>query len=211
MNSKGISTKTWKAFVICCLVAIVLVILAVALLVSGIQFVETCNGKRVAQLTTWGKFTSEIVIPFLAALATFGFIVIALRQLQLQTKHSQKQIAEEQFKKAIEHLGHDQQTVILGGVHSLHSLAVINEGYRKQTLDILCSFIRTETTKPGYKELICAKNRRSDQEVAKLLGDKNNRIVSHLVIQTIINLLFRQSKDRGIYFFPRRKIRCRLF
>lgn len=137
-------------------------------------------------------------------------------QIWTQNDHSRKQLAAEQFKNAIGHLGSTETTVIMGGIHALHDLATIDKSYRRQTLDILCSFIREETTKPDYMKLLYHKNRlkycRYDpkytpdidtQKIAEMLADKNKRIVSTIVIQTIINLLFRQQKDRRVYFFPK--------
>ena len=108
-----------------------------------------------------------------------------------------------------------------------HSLAKIDPSYRKQVLDILCSFVRTETTKPDYKKLIrvtnlrnWAERRRDDPkkqddiawyngEIQGLLNNKDSRIVSTLVIQTIIDLLFRKPEDRpqkGCLLYAKKRI-----
>ncbi len=193
-----------------------------------IQFVEKYENK--SQLTEWGKFASKITIPFLVGIGTILVIGLALMQLANQKDIANKTLRHTQFKEAIEHLGHKEQSVILGGIHALHNLATIDPSYQKQVLNILCSFIRIETTKPGYKELIRVTNLRNraerlrdvvkiaqyNEEIKVLLSNKDNRIVSTQVIQTIINLLFRKPEDhlrnnrplnnrkKTTYFFPRR-------
>ena len=169
----------------------------------------------------WNRIVLESPITILGSLISAVALVIALVltiQLFLQAENTRKQIAAEQFKNAVAHLGSHESTVILGGIHTLHHLATIDESYRRKTLDILCCFIREETIKPNYKKLIRLKNRlkycrdcqgyseeaqQADaQQIEKMLNNKDNRTVSTIVIQTIINLLFRKKEDRKIYFFP---------
>jgi len=166
-------------------------------------------------------FISKIVVPILGFVVTLYILRPTLKsfktqtdqlamqskQLEDQAENARKQMAAEQFKNAIEHLGSFEQSKILGGIHALHNLATIDKSYRKQTLDILCSFVREETTRPGYKELIRAKNlakhHRDETHVKKVFEKYGHRIVSTIVIQTIINLLFRQKNDREVYLsFP---------
>ena len=73
-------------------------------------------------------------------------------QLHDQTENTKKQIAAEQFKNAIEHLGSQEQPVVLGGVHALHNLAMnFPEQYSQPVFEVLCSFIREATADPDYK------------------------------------------------------------
>jgi len=108
-----------------------------------------------------------------------GF-VLTVGLLCLQASNTRKQIAAEQFKNAIEHLGSDRQAVALGGVHALHNLAVTfpNE-YSKQVFEVLCSFIREETRKDEYQQ-------RASENPS-------------IVIQTIVDKLFREKESRKFY------------
>ena len=102
----------------------------------------------------------RIVDAVVSVLTVFGLMFAVIQiwtqtvQLKIQSENDGKQLAAEQFKNAIEHLGSHETAIILGGIHALHNLATNYESYRKQTLDILCGFIREETTKPDYKKLI---------------------------------------------------------
>jgi len=53
--------------------------------------------------------------------------------LQPQENIAKRQSTAEHFKNAIDHLGSEQQPVVLGGVHALHNLAVYDsDGYSQQ-------------------------------------------------------------------------------
>ena len=211
----------WKACVLCGLFIFIALLLPIV-------FTLSWNAET---RTEWIEVTSKIVIPVLAFFISLIILFRTWKQLDNQTEliqnqkeqlekqavNTSKQMAAEQFKNAIEHLGSDKPAIVLGGIHALHDLAMIDTSYRKKILDILCSFIREETTRPKYKELIQRKNRlkycrndpnykTEDQEndaqiIEDILNHKNGRTVSVMVIQTIINLLFRQQEDRKIYFF----------
>jgi len=161
-----------------------------------------------------GGVLMPVAVIFVGCMALIGSIVVCM----IQTRIADNTLKHTQFKNAIEHLGHKEQSVILGGIYALHHLATNAPNYRKQVLDMLCSFVRTETTKPGYRDLIRVTNLRKwaekqaekhphnpkftddidwyNGEIRGLLSDKDNRIVSTLVIQTIINLLFRNPEER---------------
>jgi len=98
------------------------------------------------------------------------------QQLKEQADSAKKQMAAEQFKNAIEHLGSEKQTVVLGGVHALHNLAMnYPKDYSLQVFEVLCSFIREETTKDEYQQRASTK--------------------PSIVIQTIVGKLFSKASD----------------
>jgi len=54
---------------------------------------------------------------------------------------------DERFKNAIEHLGSDKEPIILGGIAELHQIAKEDcKKYAEVVFNILCSYIRTETS-----------------------------------------------------------------
>ena len=118
-------------------------------------------------------------------IALGGFYIAAdtvKKQFTAQSEILKTQSAAEHFKNAIEHLGSEQQPIVLGGVHALHNLAVKNQEYRQPVFEILCSFIRQETVKEEYQARVEATNAPS------------------IVIQTIVDKLFRyKTPDKKVY------------
>ena len=66
-----------------------------------------------------------------------------------QTKES---IVQKTFSDAINHLGHESESVILGGIHSLLDLAKKNSDYRPRVFNILCAHIKTTTATEEYQK-----------------------------------------------------------
>ena len=132
-------------------------------------------------------------------------------QFNQQTESTKKQIAAEQFKNAIDHLGSKEQAVVLGGVHALHHLAMnFPEQYSQSVFEVLCSFIREETRKPEYQENVLAEIASSDKKEypsdekpdAKPTVSMNppKQATSLIVIQTIVDKLFRdKNPDESVY------------
>ena len=89
----------------------------------------------------------------------------------------------ERFKNAIEHLGNDSVSVRLGGVYALHHIAQEVEEYRKRVFEILCAHIRATTTDIAYKP------RNAD----------NVKIQPTIEIQSIVNLLFKETQGKETY------------
>ena len=59
---------------------------------------------------------------------------------------------QERLKNAIEHLGHESDSVRLGGAYELFHLAQDTEDLRQTVMDILCAHIRRTTGEAGYRE-----------------------------------------------------------
>ena len=80
---------------------------------------------------------------------------------------------QERLKNAIEHLGHESDSVRLGGAYELFHLARDTEYLRQTVLDILCAHIRRTTGEAGYREE--HKSKPSEE------------------VQSLLTLLFRQE------------------
>ena len=71
-------------------------------------------------------------------------------------KNTEQGQRQERLKNAIEHLGHDSDSVRLGGAYELFHLAEDEDtaegkkDLRRTVLDILCAHIRRTTREPGY-------------------------------------------------------------
>ena len=79
------------------------------------------------------------------------------------TERGQRQ---ERLKNAIEHLGHDSDSVRLGGAYELFHLAQDNKDLRQTVMDILCAHIRRTT---GEKEYLQNYHFKPSEEVQSLL------------------------------------------
>ena len=100
----------------------------------------------------------------------------------IQNKITEKGKVDERFKNAIEHLGSDKDAIVLGGIYTLHRIAQEDKSYRQTVFDILCSYIRDETSS------------------LKLWSDypegERGTIKPTIVIQTIIDLLFKTTDSQ---------------
>ena len=167
-------------------------------------------------MTTFIEFSTIIgailafIISFLGMMRVFRQFKIQVDQVKDQAKKASMEMAAEQFKNAIDHLGNEKQSVVLGGVHALHNLAMnFPKDYSQQVFEVLCSFIREETRKPEYQAKVTAQIESSDEtqkkessppshENAHLVIDTTQipltkSVTSLIVIQTIVDKLFREK------------------
>ena|GEM_PF-3770738 len=203
---------------------------------EGVLGTSPAAPPRGRTLQSIGEFSARIIFPMVAgcvAVIALLFTWLRTNAIMEQTKNatktlentrktlenSQKQITSEQFRNAIVHLGNAKQAVVLGGIHALHGLAVQNAEYRQMVLEILCSFIREETSKLVYQNHVrdtLAEEKKNDS--LRLAADepmKSSAIeqfyssldydgtagytTSMIVIQTIIDKLFRSEVSREVY------------
>lgn len=66
-------------------------------------------------------------------------------------QNTEKGLRQERLRNAIEHLGHDSDSVRLGGAYELFHLAQDTDDLRQTVLDILCAYIRRTTGKDEYR------------------------------------------------------------
>ena len=84
----------------------------------------------------------------------------------LKTEEGQRQ---ERMKNAIEHLGHESDSVRLGGAYELFHLAEDTEALRQTVLDILCAHIRHTTGQREYRKRYESKPSEEIQSLLTLL------------------------------------------
>ena len=68
-------------------------------------------------------------------------------------RHTEQGQRQERLKNAIEHLGHDKDSVRFGGVYELFQLGRDTEDLRQTVLDILCAHIRRTTGEAEYQNV----------------------------------------------------------
>ncbi len=100
----------------------------------------------------------------------------------LKTEQGQQQ---ERFRNAIEHLGHEKDSVRLGGAYELFHLAQDTEDLRQTVLDVLCAHIRQTTGEYEYQ----------NQKKYKVPEDASYVSEPSEEVQSLLNLLFVQEHD----------------
>ena len=89
---------------------------------------------------------------------------------------------QERLKNAIEHLGHESDSVRLGGAYELFHLAQDTLELRQTVLDILCAHIRRTTGEPEYREKHQSKPSEEVQSLLTLLFVQEHKVFSDLQV-----------------------------
>ncbi len=93
------------------------------------------------------------------------------------TEQGQRQ---ERLKNAIEHLGHESDSVRLGGAYELFHLAEDTKELRQTVLDILCAHIRQTTGESKYREKYKSKPSEEIQSLLTLLFVQEHEVFNRL-------------------------------
>lgn len=83
--------------------------------------------------------------------------------------NTEQGLRQERLKNAIEHLGHEKDSVRLGGAYELFHLAEDIEELRQTVFDILCAHIRQTTGESAYRKTHGAKPSEEVQSLLTLL------------------------------------------
>ena len=122
---------------------------------------------------------------------SMGGILIALQALMSyrrakamedaveKTEQGQRQ---DRLKNAIKHLGHDKESVRLGGAYELFHLAKESEEMRESVFDILCAHIRRTTGENEYRKTYGSKPSEEVQSLLNLLFIKTPEVFKGLYI-----------------------------
>ena len=120
-----------------------------------------------------------------------GGILIALQALMSYKRakameetvsHTEQGLRQERLKNAIEHLGHERDSVRLGGAYELFHLAEDSKDLRKTALDMLCLHIRQTTGENEYQEKHESKPSEEVQSLLTLLFVQNHEVFKGLHI-----------------------------
>ena len=91
------------------------------------------------------------------------------------TENTEEGQRQERLKNAIGHLGHDRDSVRMGGAYELFHLAKDTRDLRQTVMDILCAHIRQTTGEDDYKEKHKAEPSEEIQSLLTLLfREKHN-------------------------------------
>ena len=83
---------------------------------------------------------------------------------------------QERLKNAIEHLGHDSDSVRLGGAYELFHLAEDNRELNQTVLEILCAHIRRTTSEKVYRDNYALTPSEEIQSLLTLLFVRKHRV-----------------------------------
>ena len=182
---RAFSSKLWRyfgkhidnyLFKYLLLLVFLLGALAVAIMVS--DSVMGCL-QELLGLNEQGKY---------AVLKALGFCVVGVllvlqalaankraKAMEDATENTEAGQRQERLKNAIEHLGHDKDSVRMGGTYELFHLAKDTRDLRQTVMDILCAYIRQTTGEGDYQ----AKHKTKPSEE----------------IQNLLTLLFREEHN----------------
>ncbi|MDR0511013.1 MAG: pentapeptide repeat-containing protein [Rikenellaceae bacterium] len=73
--------------------------------------------------------------------------LIALYYSARRVRTMEKGNVDTRFNNAVGHLGSDNATVVQGGIHALHQIAVGNREYTRVVHNLFCSFLRENSAK----------------------------------------------------------------
>ncbi len=97
-------------------------------------------------------------------------------------QNTEKGLRQERLRNAIEHLGHDSESVRLGGAYELFHLAQDTKDLRQTVLDILCAYIRRTTGEDEYREQYKSKPSEEIQSLLTLLFVQEHEVFKALHI-----------------------------
>ena len=97
-------------------------------------------------------------------------------------QNTEQGMRQERLKNAIEHLGHREVSVRLGGAYELIHLAKDTEHLRQTALNILCAHIRQITSESKYRDLYKSKPSEEIQSLLIILFVEHNKIFQGLHI-----------------------------
>jgi len=143
---------------ILCILLIVLFAAFVAVMVSETaeKFIGQLLGstKKNDTLTFLGIGMGGILLALQAVIANRRAKAMenAAREQAKANQNTEKGQRQERLKNAIEHLGHESDSVRLGGAYELFHLAQDTEDLRQTVMDILCAHIRRTTGEAEYQE-----------------------------------------------------------
>ena len=106
----------------------------------------------------------------------------AIGQQVLANQNTEEGQRQERLKNAIEHLGHQEVSVRLGGAYELFHLAHDTTHLRQTVLDILCAHIRQTTSEMKYRDVYTSKPSEEIQSLLNLLFVQNHRVFEGLHI-----------------------------
>ena len=155
-------------------------------LFSSVMFCETCTewvGQRL------GLHTRNPILKFLGI--GMGGVLLALqammsyrraKALEDTVRNAEQGQRQERLKNAIEHLGHESDSVRLGGAYELFHLVGDTKDIRRTVFDILCAHVRQTTGEDEYQKKYPSKPSEEIQSLLTLLFVQEHKVFTGLHI-----------------------------
>ena len=193
---KKIRAEPWVALLVSLLAVLSLIFLTVIICddpqwIYSRLGIETENGKKYEALKFLGIGMGGLLIA-LQALMSYRRATAMEDAANAQAKATEHQARanqateqgqrQERLKNAIEHLGHESDSVRLGGAYELFHLAQDILELRQTVLDILCAHIRRTTGEPEYREKHQLEPSEEIQSLLTLLFVQEHRVFTGLHI-----------------------------
>ena len=176
------SLRGWRIFLLPALMLFG-ILLIVFVLVLFSETVEKCVGQLLGlsdknqTLTFLGIGMGGILLVLQALIANRR--ATALEETVMNTEQGLRQ---ERLKNAIEHLGHNSDSVRLGGAYELFHLVQDNKDLSQTVMDILCAHIRRTTGEAEYREKHPSKPSEEVQSLLTLLFVQDHKVFEGLHI-----------------------------
>ena len=158
-------------------------------MLAGLFLIVVCTDYPIWTKRYLGLTEKEETLKFLGI--GLGGVLLALqalmsyrraKALEDTVRNTEQGQRQERLKNAIEHLGHDKDSVRLGGAYELFHLAEDIEEWRQTILDILCAHIRQTTGEAEYRKKYSSKPSEEVQSLLTLLFVREHAVFQGLHI-----------------------------
>ena len=197
---------TWLLIILGSLLVVLLAVFIAVMFSENLCWISSYLGltKKNEILTFLGIGMGGILLALQAVIAnrrakamedTAKAQATATKEQAKANENTERGQREERLKNAIEHLGHDSDSVRLGGAYELFHLAQDTPDLRQSVMDILCAHIRRTTGEKEYRQVPShfARVSISSGEMAKYWQVYPSKPPEE--IQSLLTLLFVQNHE----------------
>ncbi len=126
------------------------------------------NYYRFSSTTKLKRWLEKHIGMILTVISTI-FIIVNIYAVSGQNENAIKLERNGRFKNAIDQLGDDKNPIVLGGIYTLHRIAVEDSTYTESVFKILCAYVRDTTKSAEYQEAYEKKPSEPIQTILELL------------------------------------------
>ena len=170
-----------------------LIIISVVLLCLFVYFFDDISNNYFSKDNPKGELI-KVFLTFIAgiiALLVWHSSYRRAKATEKQLKIMEKGNIESRFNNAVGHLGNENPTIVLGGIHVLHQIAVENENYTRVIHNLFCNYLRENSTK-----LYPEKRSYSDSGRLVQVSAVEGTPKCPIIIQTLIDYLFKEYNNK---------------
>ena len=120
------------------------------------------------------------------------------RAMEDTVANDRQDFRQKRLNSAIEHLGHESESVRIGGIHGLFQLALTYPQLRPIVLGVFRSHVRRKTIKKSYQEENKSRPSEEIQTIVSLLSSKNHGVFESYPINLRWCYLVGVEIDNGV-------------